>query len=37
MCDGAENHGWLWLMTTNRADGRFKNESFNDQASIWLR
>ena len=37
MCDGTDNLGWLWLITTNSTDGRFKNETYLDRATIWVR
>lgn len=39
MCDGYNNYGWLWLMTTNPNDpgGRFKNETYQNKSTIWLR
>ncbi len=37
MCDGYNNGSWLWLLTFNPNDARFKNETFNDLSTIWLR
>ena len=35
--DGVNNFGWLWILTLNPADGRFKNETFQSLSTIWLR
>ncbi len=37
LCDGMANKGWLWLMTTNVNDVRFKNEDFESKSTVWLR
>jgi cysteine-rich repeat protein len=41
LCDGYSNQGWLWLLTFDKNDGRFKNENQGSGAAaksrIWIR
>jgi hypothetical protein len=37
MCDGVGGMDWVWVMTFDPADARFKNETYENKSTIWLR
>ncbi|MGD8863282.1 MAG: fibrinogen-like YCDxxxxGGGW domain-containing protein [Myxococcales bacterium] len=37
LCDGANNYGNLWVLTSNPNDPRFKNEDAEHFSTIWVR
>lgn len=37
ICDGVENRDWVWVLTFNPNDDRFKNETYESKSTIWLR